>query len=54
MKLFCEAGGENQPHLIKSGRVDSPIKKRWGFFGIPLEETYLDLHVSRRIYVSEK
>ena len=34
--------------------VDSPIKKRWGIFGIPLEETYFDLHVSRRSYVSDK
>jgi hypothetical protein len=34
--------------------VDSPIKKRWGVFRIPLEETYLDLHVSRRGYVSEE
>jgi hypothetical protein len=34
--------------------VDSPVKKRWGVFGIPLEETYLDLHFSRRGYVNEK
>ena len=34
--------------------VDSPIKKRWGVFRIPLEETYLDHHVSRRGYVSVK
>ena len=34
--------------------VDSPVKKRWGIFGVPLEETYLDLHVSRRGYVSAK
>ena len=34
--------------------VDSPIKKRWGVFRIPFEETYLDLHVSRIGYVSEK
>ena len=34
--------------------VDSLIKKRWGIFGIPLGETYLDLHVSRRSYVSDK
>ena len=34
--------------------VDSPIKKIWGVFIIPLEETYLDLHVSRRSYVSEE
>jgi hypothetical protein len=38
---------------LKMG-VDSLIKKRWGFFGIPLEETYFDLHVSRRIYVSDQ
>ena len=30
-EVFCEAGGENQPRLIKVG-VDSPTKKRWGVF----------------------
>ena len=34
--------------------VDSFVKKRVGCFGIPLEETYFDLHVSRRSYVSDK
>ena len=51
--MFCEAGGENQPRLIKVG-VDSLTKKRWGVFRIPLEETYLDHHVSRQGYVSAK
>ena len=34
--------------------VDSLVKKRWGIFGIPLEENFFDLHVSRRRYVSDK
>ena len=34
--------------------VDSFVKKRVGCFRIPLEETYFDLHVSRRSYVSDK
>ena len=34
--------------------VDSPVKKRWGVFRIPFEETYLNRHVSRRGYVSAK
>ena len=38
---------------LKMG-VDSLVKKRWGIFGIPLEETYFDLHVSRRESVSAK
>jgi hypothetical protein len=29
-------------------------RKGWGIFGIPLEETYFDIHVSRRSYVSDK
>ena len=33
--------------------VDSFVKKRVGSFRIPLEETYFDLHVSRRNYVSD-
>ena len=44
-EVFCEAGGENQPHLIKVG-VDSPTKKRWDVFQNPfLKETYLNRHV---------
>jgi hypothetical protein len=38
---------------LKMG-VDNPVKKRWGTFGIPWEEAYFDLHVSRRSYVSDK
>ena len=34
--------------------VDSFVKKRVECFGIPLEETYFDLHISRRSYVSDK
>jgi hypothetical protein len=38
--VFCEAGGENQPRLIKVG-VDSPTKKRWGVFQNPYEGNLL-------------
>jgi hypothetical protein len=39
-EVFCEAGGENQPRLIKVG-VDSPTKKRWGVFQNPVEGNLL-------------
>jgi hypothetical protein len=39
-EVFCEAGGENQPRLIKVG-VDSPTKKRWGVFQNPYEGNLL-------------
>ena len=39
-EVFCEAGGENQPRLIKVG-VDSLTKKRWGDFQNPYEGNLL-------------
>jgi hypothetical protein len=39
-EVFGEAGGENQPRLIKVG-VDSPTKKRWGVFQNPFEGNLL-------------
>jgi hypothetical protein len=38
--MFFEAGGENQPCLIKVG-VDSLTKKRWGDFQNPYEGNLL-------------
>jgi hypothetical protein len=50
--VFCEAGGENQPRLIKVG-VDSPTKKRWGVFQNPFEGNLLKPpRFSRLGYVS--